>query len=81
MAELDGTLQPKRFYGSKYPVLDLASVQSWEVPSCECCWPALAPTAGCTQAQDWDISTWLPRVPHPCCWKHRAHADGGANGA
>lgn len=81
MVELDGTFQVKWFYDFKYPVLDLASVQSWEVPSFECSCPALVPSAGCTQAHGWDISTRLPRVPHPCCWKHRAHADGGANGA
>lgn len=79
--DLKGTFQPKWFYDPKYPMLDLASAQSWEVPSFVCCCPALVPTAGCTQAQGWGISTWLLRVPHPCCWKHRADADGGANGS
>lgn len=60
MFELDGIFLPKSFYDSEYPMLDLASVQSWEVPSIECCCPALVPTAGCTQAHGWDISTWLP---------------------
>lgn len=46
MVELDGTFQPKLFYNSECPVQDLASVQSWEVPSFECCCLALVPTAG-----------------------------------
>lgn len=56
------------FHNSKCPVLDYPLHR---VERSHCLQVALQSQQG----------PWLPRVPHPCCGKHRVNAECGANGA